>query len=360
MNEIREAQSDSSDIRELFLKDLNEKEHEGFSAAHAKVLILSTQGDLESDLIGLILLSKGVDYLRINVEDISNNIQITIQGDRDFKITVKNQVVNLSDIQVVFVRRFDDNNIIFESDTAFINKFVREQWVHMFKIIKESTSAARWVSRFDVIERLRYNKAIQLSIAKSIGTFEVPYTLITNNPTQARIFYYNHGGDIVAKCLHHHLIQIKNNEYMIYTRKVLETDLSKLDDSLAIAPCIFQKRIEKKSELRITVVGEQVFAAKLKLKSMKALEEDIHLSNYDDDIDIEPFELAQNVKNNILKMMKAFGLEFGCLDFIMDKNDSLIFLEVNPTGDWAYIEDSTGLPITEAISKLIMEEKTTA
>ena len=151
MNEIREAQSDSSDIRELFLKDLNEKEHEGFSAGHAKVLILSTQGDLESDLIGLILLSKGVDYLRINVEDISNNIQITIQGDRDFKITVKNQVVNLSDIQVVFVRRFDDNNINFESDTAFINKFVREQWVHMFKIIKESTSAARWVSRFDVI-----------------------------------------------------------------------------------------------------------------------------------------------------------------------------------------------------------------
>lgn len=316
-------------------------------------------GDFESDLIGLILLSKGVDYMRINVEDIPNDIQVSIRGEHDYIITVKNQVVNLSKIQVVFVRHFDDNNINFESDTAFINKFIQEQWLHMFKIIKEGASDARWLSSFDIIERLRYNKATELSIAKSIGMFEVPDTLITNNPNQARMFYYSHDGDIVAKCLHHHLVQIKNNEYLIYSRKLLETDLSNLDDSLQLAPCIFQKRIEKKSELRITVVREQVFAAKLKLKSKKALEEDIHLSDYDDDIDIEPFGLTQDVKNHILEIMKSFGLEFGCLDFIVDKNDKLIFLEINPTGDWAYIEDVTGMPITEALSKLIMKNTTT-
>jgi len=43
---------------------------------------------------------------------------------------------------------------------------------------------------------------------------------------------------------------------------------------------------------------------------------------------------------------------------LIDKNDKLMFLEVNPTGDWAYIEDATGLPFTEAISKLIIEEMT--
>jgi hypothetical protein len=51
-----------------------------------------------------------------------------------------------------------------------------------------------------------------------------------------------------------------------------------LDESPAFAPYIFQKRIEKKSELRITLVGDQVFAAKLNLKSKKSIEEDIHLS----------------------------------------------------------------------------------
>lgn len=355
VNEIREAQPNSDDIRELYLKDLEENDQERFSVTETRVLILSTHGDLESDLIGLILLSKGVDYLRINVEDIPNDIQISIHGEDEVKITIKNQVVILSKIQVVFVRHFDDNNIKFESDTAFINKFIQEQWLHIFRIIKEGASNARWLSSFDIIERLRYNKITQLSIAKTIGMFEVPDTLITNNSNHARMFYYSHGGNIVAKCLHHHLLQIKKSEYLIYTRKVLENDLSKIDESLALAPCIFQKKIEKKSELRITVVGEMVFAAKLVLKTKRASEEDIHLCKFGDDMDIEPFDLTQDLNNRIVKLMRVFDLQFGTLDFIIDTDNRLIFLEVNPTGDWAYIEDVTGMPITEALSKLIIE-----
>ena len=56
--------------------------------------------------------------------------------------------------------------------------------------------------------------------------------------------------------------------------------------------------------------------------------------------------------------MTAFGLEYCSLDFIVDKHDKLIFLEVNPNGSWAYIENATGMPITEAVTNLIMKEKT--
>ena len=358
VNELRERSPSSDDIRELFLKDLDEDQYK-FISAEATVLILSTQTDVESDLVGLILLSKGVDYLRINIEDIPKNIKISLQeGQKSAIIIKKNQSVNLSKIQVVFVRNFDINDVDFEFRTAFVNKYMREQWLHMFEIIKVGTLDAKWISSFGAIERLRYNKAIQLSIAKSVGLFDVPDTLITNDSDQARRFYYSYSGDVVVKCLHHHLVQIRNNEHLIYTHRFSESNLSRLDESLAFAPCIFQKRIDKKSELRITVVSEQVFAAKLNLKSKKALEEDIHLSKYDEDIDIEPFDLAPEVKNRILAMMKVFGLEYGSLDFIIDKNSKLIFLEVNPTGDWAYIEDTTGMPITEVISNLIIKEKT--
>ena len=60
------------------------------------------------------------------------------------------------------------------------------------------------------------------------------------------------------------------------------------------------------------------------------------------------------------KLIKAFGLDYGSLDFIVDKNGKLMFLEVNLTGDWAFIEDTLGLPITETISKLIVERETTS
>lgn len=236
---------------------------------------------------------------------------------------------------------------------------MHEQRLHMFEIIKEGTSNARWLSSFDSIKRLRYNKRVQLSVVKSVDIFDIPETLITNDPEQARKFYYSHSGEVVVKCLHHHLVQIKNRGYMIYTHRLLESELSKLDDSLALAPCIFQRNIEKQSERLITVVREQVFSARLILKSKRSLDEDIHLSKHDNDIDIEPFELSQDVKNRMVKLMKAFGLEYCSLDFIEDKDDRPIFLEVNSTDDWAFIEDTTGLPITETISKIIMEEKTT-
>lgn len=52
--------------------------------------------------------------------------------------------------------------------------------------------------------------------------------------------------------------------------------------------------------------------------------------------------------------MEKFGLQYNSLDFIVDNEDKLIFLEVNPTGDRAYIEDFAGMSTTESLSKLIM------
>jgi len=363
VNDISEEPQTYNDIRELFIKDLKEgkKEEElkKFSAAETKVLILSMQNDLESDLVGLVLLSKGIDYLRIDVEDIPNDIKIIVQAEKQSVIIAKkNHVVNLAKIEVVFMRLFETNNIIdFQGDNVFVNKYMRGQWLHTLEIIREGVSNARWISNFGAIERLRYNKAREMTLAKSVGMFDIPDTLITNDPDQARRFYYNHGGDVIVKGLHHHLMSIKNKVYMIHTRRLLQSDLSLLDESLVVAPCIFQKRMEKKCELRITVIGDQVFAAKLNLKSKQALEEDIHLCKSSDDIDIEPlFDLTDDVKNGVLMLVGALGLEYGSLDFIVDKNDKLIFLEVNPTGAWAYIEDATGMPITEAVTNLIINK----
>ena len=77
---------------------------------------------------------------------------------------------------------------------------------------------------------------------KYIGMFDIPTTLITNDPEKARIFYRSHGGQVVMECLHHHLVQIKNKEYMIYTRRLLESDLLKLDDFLAVSPEYYKKK----------------------------------------------------------------------------------------------------------------------
>ena len=102
-----------------------------------------------------------------------------------------------------------------------------------------------------------------------------------------------------------------------------------------------------------------MFSAKLILMSKRVLEEDMHLSEHGDDMDIEPLVDTRCQKSHswIDEGIRTWKCN---LDSIVDENGKTIFLEVNLTGDWAYIEDSTGLTITEAISKIIIKEMTIA
>ena len=79
-------------------------------------------------------------------------------------------------------------------------------------------------------------------------------------------FYQHHDGQIVLKAVHHHRIEIEGKVYSMYTHSLTKDDLSRLDD-LIYAPCILQERLDKKSELRVTVVGEKVFAGRIRYSS---------------------------------------------------------------------------------------------
>ena len=48
-------------------------------------------------------------------------------------------------------------------------------------------------------------------------------------------------------------------------------------------------------------------------------------------------------------MLKDFGLMFGAFDFIVDQNGDWIFLEINPNGQWLWLEKILGLPISKKI-----------
>ena len=52
-------------------------------------------------------------------------------------------------------------------------------------------------------------------------------------------------------------------------------------------------------------------------------------------------------------MIKSLGLSYGAIDFLIDEDGKLNFLEINPTGDWMWIERQTKLPVTKAVVDLI-------
>jgi len=118
-------------------------------------------------------------------------------------------------------------------------------------------------------------------------------------------------------------------------------DMEKYD----VTPCIFQQEIKKKLELRVTVIGKEVFCAQVdSQKSMESRTDWRREKNK-----FESFNLPIDVAEMCVSLVEKLGLRFGAIDLILTPDDSFVFLEINPNGQWVWIETETGLKISEAL-----------
>jgi glutathione synthase/RimK-type ligase-like ATP-grasp enzyme len=328
-----------------------------------RVLILTRNLDREAGLIGAELWSRQIDYIRFNVDDIPDFASLTYSFDQkalepSITFSIKGQKFRVSDISAVLLRQFEPKLANYGGN-KLDRAFALEQWEAGLKILYRNL-ACNWLSD-PVSTRDAFDRPRQLMLARSIG-FDIPSTLITNDPVAARAFYHSHGRGIILKTLHHHGIEVAGKLYSMYTRRVSNQDIAKLDD-LTYAPCILQERIIKSFELRVTVIGDQVFAARLGISDAESSRsqhqevQDIHqllsLSTSPDAL-ISTYEgLSKSLKNRCIRLVGMLGLKYGAIDFIIDEIGRPIFLEVNPICDWYWIERKTGLPITKAMADLI-------
>jgi glutathione synthase/RimK-type ligase-like ATP-grasp enzyme len=47
--------------------------------------------------------------------------------------------------------------------------------------------------------------------------------------------------------------------------------------------------------------------------------------------------------------MARLGLSFGALDFVLTPDGRFVFLEINPNGQWMWLDDKLGFGITDAV-----------
>lgn len=332
-------------MRDLFVERMKSTR---YKLSRDKVLILTRKYDPEADLVCLRLLNRKIDYVRLNVEDIPGNVIIS-DSDRSCTITVGKRIVDASRIGMVLLRSFGIDEVDFDGK-EFVRRFSYQQWKDAFQLL-QSRLVCEWVNSYDATMQSN-DRARQISMARKAG-FKTPDTLITNDPEKARDFFRSHAGNVVIKALHHHGVEVRDKMYLMYTHKLSEKDLGMLGD-LVYAPCMLQEKISKKAELRVTVVGNKVFTARLSLKR-RAKDQDIHCCSADD-ISIAPFELKRSNGRRCVRLTKMLGLEYGAIDFIIDENEKLVFLEINAAGDWYWIENKTKLPITKAVVDLIVRK----
>lgn len=115
-----------------------------------------------------------------------------------------------------------------------------------------------------------------------------------------------------------------------------------------------QEYIEKAFELRVTVVGEEVFACKIDSQAQQ--EETGRIDwrqGYEHGLRQEAYALPDSVSSQCVAFLRRMGLNFGCFDFIVTPSGEYVFLECNPNGQWLWIELTVGLKISEAIADFL-------
>lgn len=204
------------------------------------------------------------------------------------------------------------------------------------------TSSACWIN--DITrDALASHKPYQLHVAKSIG-LEIPRTLITNSPQDVRRFRAESKGPLIYKSF------LASPLAWRETRLLTDEAVNQID-SVRLAPVIFQSYVPSVCDLRVTVVGSKVFAAAA----------DTSKADYAVDVRMnpgigwKPYDLPPDVEAKVLKLMTHFQLQYGALDFRVTPDGNHVFLEINPAGQFLFIEHATGMRISEEVANRLIE-----
>jgi glutathione synthase/RimK-type ligase-like ATP-grasp enzyme len=314
------------------------------------VLILGSRYDLTCDYVIAQLRRLDANYLRLNSEDLPQLLialdpltaKLTINRSGDKLSISPREVTSILYRRPVYLRDYG------LAESSPVEAFARQHWaVFMRSLMVIDT--ARWVNHPSATY-LAEHKAVQLHVANMLG-FAVPRTVFANDkgliPPAIR-----RQSRIALKGIDTVLLREGNAEAFGFTQLVSWTDLT--DEDLQSVPVALQEVIEEKLDIRVTVVGSRVFAVSIDADG-GLIEGDWRVVK--EKARFSPFELPSTVADMCVRLVARLGLAYGAIDLALAGGE-YYFFEINPTGEWAWLVKSAGLPIDVAIAQYLIDPGT--
>lgn len=220
-------------------------------------------------------------------------------------------------------------------------------------LLMTSFPDARWISDYFAIVRAE-SKVLQLARAHKAG-LRVPETAVTNDPVTAAGFLAAQPATIIKPLISP--VLVGDETQMLLAKRFhgpsgLERELA----ALRWAPAIFQRAIDRIADLRVTVVGTDVFTARIDAEASSQGQTGTCDWRYDAYVSGRPFqadELPAEIRRGCLALTRDLGLEFAAIDLVIDPAGTIWFLELNPNGQWGFVGEHTTQSIAAAIADLL-------
>jgi hypothetical protein len=317
------------------------------------ILIVTNPNDDHAEFIAAKLDERGAEVVRFDPASFPASAELSLSYTPDGVSTTLRtgtQTVDLDRVTAAWYRRPDPPVPAPEITDPGVRRYVEEESRAFMQDVWASLRCA-WLPGPPAVIREAQHKAAQLRVARELG-FELPPTLVTTSPADFLEFYRLHNGDIISKLAGTAFFNVAGTTFARYTEVVSKRDVG-YARSVRHAPVIFQAYVPKRLELRITVVGQQAFAAEIDSQATNHTRHDWR--RYDiDQTPHRPHALPADVAQRCVQLVRRLGLTYGAIDMILTPDGRYIFLEINPNGQYLWIEELTGLPISDAICDLLV------
>ncbi len=306
-----------------------------------KILIIThTADNFAIDKVTEYILKNGFEVIRFDVDlyPLQNKLTTAFQDGKWISfLENEDGKYRLDDISTVWYRRAYNigNGLKKELDQKFFGAAMGEIRNTLFGFLESLDCYS--LGKPSIYRRLD-SKEEQLRIASKIG-FKIPESCITNNPEEAKQFILKNK-NVITKMQTGFAIYEDGVENVVFTNEIDENKLDQLD-SLVYCPMQFQKKIEKKKELRVTVVGESVYT--FEIDSQQS--EDAKVDWRKDGVNLldkwVQTTLPANIESKIRKLLDVYNVDYGAIDIIVSPEDDYYFIEINAAGEFFWLDNLT-------------------
>jgi glutathione synthase/RimK-type ligase-like ATP-grasp enzyme len=335
------------------------------------IVIVTEEYDPHADDVLLLLREMGHEPARVHTADIPQRTSLSLAYDgTSWKNTLqtRTRTIPLEEVRSIWWRRPAPAQLpdsLTPDEEAFARSEVTYALTGMWEMLEYS---CYWV-RFPANIRKAGHKISQLQMATHLG-LEVPRMLVSNDPDRVRPFYEACDRQMIYKTLGNPsprslrsgsslTEQWKyNREHpnekarSIYTTPIREQDLAQID-TIRLAPGFFQEYIPKQVELRVTVIGDDIFTAELHSQVHEQTRYDWR--HYEVEVPTYEHQLPVEIAEQCLALTKAYGLHFSTSDLIMTPDGRYVFLEMNPNGQFLWVQERVPtLKLREAMAACLI------
>lgn len=262
-------------------------------------------------------------------------ISVSFGGSGDVAplLTQDGRVLDPDDVSAVWYRRPRGIRVpgwVHESD----QEYAYNECTELYRAFVFSPRHAFWINPI-ASQNLSSNKVLQLRTARRIG-MRIPDTLVSNVPGEVREFV---GGKqpVIYKPMRGGSWLVDGKVHGTYTTPVTVKDLPS-DQLLQASPGIYQALVKKSYEVRAQFFGHTCMAIRIESNRMEYGEYDWRRHQLTSDPHAVPIDLPDRISEQCIRMMESLDIVSGAFDFIVDEAGEWVFLEVNPVGQFAFLE----------------------